>query len=191
MSNPAPAAETSRRLQTLYQNDIVPAWMQAHNCHSALAVPRLKKIVLNMGIGEAVNDKKMLQAAVADLERISGQKPIVTLARKSIAGFKIREGYPIGCKVTLRRQRMYDFFDRLVTLVLPRSRDFRGLPARSFDGRGNYNFGVREQIIFHEIRYENVDTLRGLDIAIETTAVTDDAARELLTKLGLPLRSTT
>ena len=189
MNNPQTAnGDATRRLQTLYHNEVVPAWMQAHGCKSALAVPRLKKIVLNMGVGEAVNDKKLLQAAMADLERISAQKPIITKARKSIAGFKIREGYPIGCKVTLRRRRMYDFFDRLVNLVLPRSRDFRGLSPRAFDGRGNYNFGVREQIIFHEIRYENVDTLRGLDIAIETTAATDDEARELLVKLGLPLR---
>ncbi|MCH9704980.1 MAG: 50S ribosomal protein L5 [Proteobacteria bacterium] len=177
------------RLEKIYREDIVPQWMQEHGCKSLLRVPRLKKIVLNMGVGEAINDKKLLQAALADLERISGQKPIITVARKSIAGFKIREDYPIGCKVTLRRRRMYDFFDRLVSLSLPRSRDFRGLPAKSFDGRGNYNFGVREQIIFHEIRYENLDATRGLDIALETTANNDDEARELLTKLGLPLRT--
>ena len=177
------------RLEKIYREEIVPAWKSEHGCKSLLAVPRMKKIVLNMGVGEAINDKKVLQAAVADLERISGQKPIITLARKSIAGFKIREGYPIGCKVTLRRRRMYEFFDRLVNLSLPRSRDFRGLPARSFDGHGNYSFGVREQIIFHEIHYENVDATRGLDISILTSAHNDDNARELLTKLGLPLRT--
>lgn len=176
-----------RRLEKLYHEEIVPAWVRDKQCKSALAVPRLKKIVLNMGVGEAIADKKHMQAALADLERISGQKAVVTKARKSIAGFKIREGYPVGCKVTLRRVRMYDFFDRLVSLALPRSRDFRGLSPRAFDGRGNYNFGVREQIIFHEIRYENVDATRGLDIAIETSAGNDDDARELLIKLGLPL----
>lgn len=177
------------RLEKLYHEEIVPAWQKERGCKSFLAVPRIKKIVLNMGVGEALADKKNMENALGDLERISAQKPVVTLARKSIAGFKIREGYPIGCKVTLRRRRMYDFFDRLVSLALPRSRDFRGLSARSFDGRGNYSLGVREQIVFHEIRYENIDAMRGLDIAIETTADNDDDARELLTKLGLPLRT--
>lgn len=176
-------------LEQRYREEIVPQWQAAHGLKSPLAVPRLKKIVLNMGVGEAINDKKVLQAAAADLQNISAQKPIITKARKSIAGFKIREGYPVGCKVTLRRRRMYDFFERLVNLALPRSRDFRGLPAKSFDGRGNYSFGVREQIIFHEILYENVDAIRGLDIVIETSAANDKDAGELLLKLGLPIRA--
>ena len=177
------------RLERLYVETIVPEMQTALNYVSPLSVPRLVKIVLNMGVGEAVADKKVLQSASDDLQRISGQKPLVTKARKSIAGFKIRQGYPIGCKVTLRRHRMYDFFDRLITVALPRSRDFRGLSMNAFDGRGNYNFGIREQIIFHEIQYENVDILRGLDISIETSSASDSEARELLMRLGFPLRS--
>lgn len=188
--NTSPSPRAMRRLEKIYHEEIVPAWMREANLSSSLAVPRLKKIVINMGVGEAVADKKHMQAALDDLQRISGQKPVVTKARKSIAGFKIREGYPVGCKVTLRRARMYDFFDRLVSLALPRSRDFRGLSPRAFDGRGNYNLGIREQIIFHEIQYENVDALRGVDIAIETTAASDADARQLLSKLGLPLITT-
>lgn len=193
MTNVAAAQTPNRslsRLEDLYRREIVPAMVASREYTSVLAAPRLLKIALNMGVGEAVTDKKALQAAMADLERISGQKAIVTLARKSIAGFKIRQGYPVGCKVTLRRRRMYDFLERLITAALPRSRDFRGLPARAFDGRGNYSLGIREQIIFHEIQYENVDVIRGLDITIETSAATDDEARELLTHLGLPLRTT-
>lgn len=186
---PEASKKSLSRLEARYHSEIVPAWMKSRGCASPLAVPRMVKIVLNMGVGEAVADKKLLQSALADLQSISGQKPVVTTARKSIAGFKIREGYPIGCKVTLRRRRMYDFFDRLVNLSLPRSRDFRGLPVRAFDGRGNYNFGVREQIIFHEIQYENVDALRGLNVSIATTAASNDDARELLAGLGLPLRT--
>lgn len=177
------------RLEKIYREEVVPAMMKSGKYASAPAVPRLTKIVLNMGVGEAINDKKTLQAAVEDLRQIGGQKPVITRARKSVAGFKIRKGYPIGCKVTLRRRRMYDFFDRLVATALPRSRDFRGLSPRAFDGRGNYSLGVREQIIFHEVKYENVDVLRGLDIAIETSARNDDEARELLLLLGLPLRT--
>lgn len=184
----APAVSGPARLEKVYREKIVPEMMQSGKYTSPQAVPRLVKIVLNMGVGEAIVDKKNLQAATEDLLQISGQKPIVTLARKSVAGFKIRKGYPIGCKVTLRRRRMYDFFDRLVITALPRSRDFRGLPPRAFDGRGNYNIGVREQIIFHEVRYESVDKMRGLDIAIETSCRTDEEARDLLVRLGLPLR---
>ena len=180
---------TLPRLEQLYRETIIPEMVKSRAYTSAMAVPRLVKIVLNMGVGEAITDKKVLQAAVNDLQQISGQKPVITVARQSIAGFKIRKGYPIGCKVTLRRARMYDFFDRLVTLALPRSRDFRGLSLRAFDGNGNYNLGVREQIIFHEIQYENIDVLRGLDISLETSGKTDDEAKELLTLLGLPLRT--
>lgn len=182
------SAPTSR-LENLYREQIVPEMMKAGGYVSPLGVPRLVKIVLNMGVGEAITDKKHMQAAVDDLRNIGAQKPIITLARKSVAGFKIRKGYPIGCKITLRRRRMYDFFDRLVVAALPRSRDFRGLSPRAFDGRGNYSLGVREQIIFHEVRYESVEVMRGLDISIETSARGDEEARELLTRLGLPLRT--
>ncbi len=176
------------QLENRYLTEIVPQIQKEKNIKSVMQVPRISKIVLNMGLGEAVSDKKHMQAALDDLRQISGQQPIVTLARKSIAGFKIREGYPIGCKVTLRRHRMYDFFERLVTMALPRSRDFRGLPSRSFDGQGNYNLGVREQIIFHEVKYESVDVFRGLDIAIATTSSTDEGAYDLLVKMGLPIK---
>ena len=186
------SAETMTRTRTALEEDyrkrLVPELKEKHQYGSVMAVPRLLKIVLNMGVGEAVNDKKIVQSAVADLRQISGQQPIVTHARKSVAGFKIRQGFPIGCKVTLRRDRMYDFFQRLVTMALPRSRDFRGLPVRSFDGRGNYSFGIREQIIFHEIKYEAVDAIRGLDVTIETSARTDEEAYDLLAGLGLPLQ---
>lgn len=184
-----PEAQLQPRLEQQYRDEIVPAMMEGGKYTSKLGVPRLVKIVLNMGVGEAITDKKHMQAAVDDLQNISGQKPIITLARKSVAGFKIRQGYPLGCKVTLRRRRMYDFFERLVTAALPRSRDFRGLSARSFDGRGNYSLGIREQIIFHEVRYESVEVMRGLDISIQTSAPNDDEARDLLTRLGLPLKS--
>lgn len=176
------------RLLQMYHDEIVPAWMKKHNLKSPLAVPRLTKITLNMGVGEAAADKKLLAAAIDDLTRIGAQKPLTTRASKSIAGFKLREGNAIGCKVTLRRRRMYDFFDRLITVVLPRSRDFRGLPPRAFDGRGNYSLGITEQIVFPEIQYEKVDKIRGLDVAIGTTAAGDEDARELLVALGLPLR---
>ncbi len=176
------------RLQQLYYDKVAPEIMKKHGYKSVLAVPRLLKISLNMGVGEAVGDKKKLQSAMEDMEKIAGLKPVQTFARKSIAGFKSRKGYPLGCMVTLRRRYMYEFLDRLITVALPRSRDFRGLRARAFDGRGNYNLGVGEQIIFHEIQYEQVDSLRGLDVALITSAGTDDAARELLLGLGVPIQ---
>ncbi|MGI9306927.1 MAG: 50S ribosomal protein L5 [Gammaproteobacteria bacterium] len=176
------------RLQRLYYEKAAPEIMKKRGYKSMLAAPRLLKITLNMGVGEAAADKKNLQSAAADLEKIAGAKPVQTKARKSIAGFKTRVGYPLGCKVTLRRRRMYDFLDRLITVALPRSRDFRGLRARSFDGRGNYSLGVGEQIIFHEIQYEEVDKMRGLDISISTSASTDEEARELLLALGVPIQ---
>lgn len=182
MSKPPP------RLQQLYRDEVVPQLMKKRGYQSPLAVPRLLKITLNMGVGEAVADKKKLQSAMADLEKIAGLKPIATKARKSIAGFKTREGYALGCKVTLRRRRMYDFLDRLITVALPRSRDFRGLKAKAFDGCGNYSLGVAEQIIFSEIKYEEVDSLRGLNITITTNAADDEAAREVLLGLGMPLQ---
>ena len=175
------------RLWRFFHEQIAPEMMRSCGYKSIMAVPRLVKISINMGVGEAISDKKALQSAMDDLRRISAQKPVVTLARKSVAGFKIRKGYPIGCIVTLRRHKMYDFMDRLISIALPRSRDFRGLSERAFDGRGNYNLGIREQIIFHEIQYENIDATRGLDIAIVTSARSDNEAREMLTRLGLPL----
>lgn len=188
-ATPAPAAPVEvPRLMERYNKEIVPAWMKKHNLTSPLAVPRLVKITLNMGVGAAAQDKKLLAAAIDDLTRIGGQKPQTTRAAKSIAGFKLREGNAIGCKTTLRRRRMYEFFDRLITIALPRSRDFRGLSPRAFDGRGNYSLGIAEQIVFPEIQYEKIDAIRGLDIAIGTTAASDDDARELLVAMGLPLR---
>lgn len=156
---------------------------------SAMEVPRITKITLNMGLSEAVADKKIIDHAMEDLGKIAGQKPVVTKAKKSIAGFKIRDGYPLGCMVTLRGERMYEFLDRLVTIALPRVRDFRGISARSFDGRGNYNLGIREQIIFPEIEYDKIDALRGLNISITTTAKTDDESRALLTAFKFPFRN--
>ena len=176
------------RLLEIYRKEIVPAWMQKHSVKSPLAVPRLAKITLNMGVGEGVGDRKAVESAAGELALIAGQKAVVTHARKSIATFKVRQGVPIGCKATLRRARMYHFLDRLITIVLPRTRDFRGLPSRSFDGRGNYSLGIKEQIAFPEIEYERVDALRGLDVAITTTTADDEQAREFLTMLGLPLR---
>jgi len=164
------------RLQTLYRDKIAKDLQARFGYQSAMQVPRITKITLNMGVGEATGDKKILDNAVGDMEKIAGQKPIVTHARKSIATFKIREGWPIGCKVTLRRERMYEFLDRLITISIPRIRDFRGVNPRSFDGRGNYSMGVREQIIFPEIDYDKVDALRGMDIVITTTARTDARA---------------
>jgi len=162
--------------------------MKEFSYNSVMQVPRIEKITLNMGVGEALADKKVLDNAVADLEAISGQKPIRTVARKSVAGFKIREGYPIGCKVTLRGERMWDFLERLITIAIPRVRDFRGLNPKSFDGRGNYSMGVREQIIFPEIDFDKVDRVRGLDITITTTAGTDDEARALLAAFNFPFK---
>jgi len=177
------------RLQEHYRNTVVKQLMERFNYQSVMAVPRITKITLNMGVGEAVADKKVIEHAVGDMARISGQKPVVTLARKSIAGFKIREEWPIGCKVTLRRERMYEFLERLIGIAIPRIRDFRGLSAKAFDGRGNYSLGVREQIIFPEIDYDKVDALRGLDITLTTTARTDEEGRALLEAFNFPLRS--
>ncbi len=177
------------RLQKDYQERVVGLLRERFGFKSVMQVPRLEKITLNMGVGEAVADKKVMDNAVADLRKIAGQQPIVTFARKSVAGFKIREGWPIGCKVTLRRERMYEFMDRLVSVAIPRIRDFRGLSAKSFDGRGNYSMGVREQIIFPEIDYDKIDTLRGLDITITTSARTDEEGRALLEAFHFPFRT--
>jgi large subunit ribosomal protein L5 len=177
------------RLQQHYREAVVPALMKQFGYKTAMQVPRIDKIVLNMGVGEAVNDKKILDNAVGDMTRIAGQKPVVTKAKKSIAGFKIRKDYPIGCMVTLRRGRMYEFLDRLVAVAIPRIRDFRGIPARSFDGRGNFNLGVKEQIIFPEIEYDKIDALRGLNITITTTAKTDEEARALLAAFKFPFKN--
>ncbi|MBK1645124.1 50S ribosomal protein L5 [Thiocapsa imhoffii] len=177
------------RLQKDYQDRIVGLLQERFQFKSVMQVPRIEKITLNMGVGEAIADKKVMDNAVADLRLISGQQPIVTFARKSVAGFKIREGWPIGCKVTLRRVRMYEFLDRLVSVAIPRIRDFRGLSVKSFDGRGNYSMGVREQIIFPEIDYDKVDALRGLDITITTSARTDEEGRALLEAFNFPFRT--
>jgi large subunit ribosomal protein L5 len=177
------------RLQTEYRERIADALKQRFGYRSAMQVPRLEKITLNMGVGEAVADKKVMEHAVGDLRAIAGQQPIVTMARKSVAGFKIREGWPVGCKVTLRRERMYEFLDRLISVAIPRIRDFRGLSAKAFDGRGNYSMGVREQIIFPEIDYDKIDTLRGLDITITTSARTDEEGRALLEAFNFPFRT--
>ena len=176
------------RLLKLYRETIVPEWKENRKISSPLAVPTLEKITLNMGVGEALNDRKVIQNALSDMRQISGQQPVVTRARQSIAGFKIREGFPVGCKVTLRRARMWDFLDRLITIALPRVRDFRGLSPRSFDGCGNYSLGLSEQIVFHEIDYDKIDVLRGLDVCLTTNAVREGDARDLLTRLGLPIR---
>jgi len=178
-------------LKEKYQNEVIPALTEQFGYDNPMRVPRITKVVLNMGLGEAVADKKVLESAASDLATISGQKVVITKARKSIAGFKIREGWPIGCKVTLRGQRMYDFLDRLVGIAIPRIRDFRGLNPKSFDGRGNYAMGVSEQIIFPEIDYDKIDALRGMDITITTTAQTDDEGRALLAALNFPFRAMT
>jgi large subunit ribosomal protein L5 len=176
------------RLATHYKDKVVPDLMAKFGYKTIMQVPRLKKITLNMGVGETTNDKKMLDNAVADMARIAGQKPVVTKARKSIANFKLRAGFPIGCMVTLRGARMYEFLDRLVNIAIPRIRDFRGVSNRAFDGRGNYSLGVREQIIFPEIEYDKIDALRGMNIAITTTAKTDDEARALLSAFRFPFK---
>ena len=176
------------RFYDLYKDKIAKDMMQQFGYKSVMEVPRIEKITLNMGVGEAVADKKVMEHAVADMQKIAGQKPVVTLSKKSIPGFKIREGYPVGCKVTLRKERMYEFLDRLITVAIPRIRDFRGISGKSFDGRGNYNMGVKEQIIFPEIEYEKVDALRGMNITITTTAKTDEEARALLLAFKLPLK---
>src|SRR5690606_15451466 len=177
------------RLQDHYRENVVKQLSEQFGYKSPMEVPRIEKITLNMGVGEAVADKKVMDNAVADMTRIAGQKPVITKARKSIAGFKIRTGYPIGCKVTLRGQRMYEFLDRLVSVAIPRIRDFRGIPARSFDGRGNFNMGVREQIIFPEIEYDKIDAIRGMNITITTTAKNDEEARALLAAFRFPFRN--
>ncbi len=177
------------RLKEVYKKDVVPALTKQFGYKSPMQVPRITKIVLNMGVGEATSDKKILDNAAADMTKISGQKPVVTKARKAIAGFKIREGYPIGCMVTLRQERMYEFLDRLITVALPRVRDFRGVSGRAFDGRGNYNMGVKEQIIFPEIEYDKIDAIRGLNITIATTAKTDSEAKALLAAFKFPFKS--
>ncbi len=176
------------RLKELYKNDVAAKLKEELGLKNVMEVPRITKITLNMGVGEALSDKKLMDNAVADLEKLSGQKVVITKARKSIAGFKVREGWPIGCKVTLRQERMWDFLDRLVDVAIPRIRDFRGLNPKSFDGRGNYSMGVREQIIFPEINYDKVDKVRGLDITITTTARNNDEGRALLTALGFPFK---
>jgi large subunit ribosomal protein L5 len=176
------------RLQNHYQEKIVPQLVEKFGYKSVMEVPRIEKITLNMGVGEAVGDKKNMEFAVNDMIAIAGQKPIVTKARKSVAGFKIREGWPIGCKVTLRRDRMYEFLDRLINIAMPRIRDFRGVSGKSFDGRGNYSLGVKEQIIFPEVEYDKVDALRGMDITITTTAKTDEEGRALLDGFSFPFK---
>lgn len=176
------------KLHGVYKDTVVPELMKQFGYTSVMQVPRIEKITLNMGVGDALADKKVLDNAVADLEAISGQKVVRTVARKSVAGFKIREGFPIGCKVTLRGERMWDFLQRLISIAIPRIRDFRGLNAKSFDGRGNYSMGVREQIIFPEIDYDKVDRVRGLDITITTSAQSDDEARALLSAFNFPFR---
>ena len=177
------------RLQRVYEETVVPHLRERFAYQNIMQVPKLAKITLNMGVGEAIGDRKIMDHAVKDLAQIAGQKPIITNARKSIAGFKIRDGWPIGCKVTLRRERMYEFFDRLINVAIPRIRDFRGLNAKAFDGHGNYNLGVREQIIFPEVDYDQIDTLRGLDIAITTSARTDEEGHALLSAFGFPFRN--
>ncbi|MBI2295031.1 MAG: 50S ribosomal protein L5 [Betaproteobacteria bacterium] len=184
-ARPAPVP----RLQIHYRENVVKQLMQQFGYKTAMQVPRVEKIVLNMGVGEAVADKKILDNAVADMSKIAGQKPIVTKARKSVATYKIRAGYPIGCKVTLRGRRMYEFLDRLVSIAMPRIRDFRGISARAFDGQGNYNMGVKEQIIFPEIEYDKIDAIRGMNITISTTAKTDNEAKALLGAFRFPFRN--
>ena len=181
---PAPPA----RLAVLYREKIVPDLIKKFSYKSVMQVPRLRKITINMGVGEATSDKKVLDNAVADMAKIAGQKPVVTLARRSVANFKVRAGYPVGCMVTLRGARMYEFFDRLVNIAMPRIRDFRGMSNRAFDGRGNYSLGFKEQIIFPEIEYDKIDALRGMNIAITTTAKTDDEARSLLSAFRFPFK---
>lgn len=177
------------RFQDLYHNKIAAQLTEQFGYKSPMQVPRITKVTLNMGVSEAVADKKVIEHAVSDLTKIAGQKPVVTKTKKAIAGFKIREDYPIGCMVTLRGRRMYEFLDRLVTVALPRVRDFRGISGRAFDGRGNYNVGVKEQIIFPEIEYDKIDALRGMNISITTTAKTDEEAKALLTALSFPFRN--
>ena len=176
------------RLKQFYKDSVVSKMTEQFGYTSVMQVPRIEKITLNMGVGEAVADKKVMEHAVGDMEKIAGQKVIVTKAKKSVAAFKIRDDYPVGCKVTLRRERMYEFLDRLITVAIPRIRDFRGISAKSFDGRGNYNMGVKEQIIFPEIEYDKIDVIRGMNITITTTAKTDEEAKALLAAFSFPFR---
>ncbi len=176
------------RLQQFYKDKVISQLKDELGLSNVMEVPRITKITLNMGVGEATTDKKVLEHAVSDMTKISGQKPIINKARKSVAGFKVREGWPIGCKVTLRSERMYEFLDRLISIAIPRMRDFRGLSAKSFDGRGNYSMGVKEQIIFPEVEYDKIDKLRGMDITITTTARTNDEGRALLKAFNFPLK---
>jgi len=176
------------RLKDFYKDSVVKSMTEQFGYTSVMQVPRIEKITLNMGVGEAVADKKVMEHAVGDMEKIAGQKAIVTKAKKSVAAFKIRDDYPVGCKVTLRRERMYEFLDRLVTVAIPRIRDFRGISAKSFDGRGNYNMGIKEQIIFPEIEYDKIDAIRGMNITITTTAKTDEEAKALLAAFSFPFR---
>lgn len=177
------------RFQEFYKNEVVGLLVKQFSYKSVMQVPKITKITLNMGVGEAVNDKKVIEYALSDLTKIAGQKPVVTKAKKAIAGFKIREGYPVGCMVTLRGAKMYEFLDRLVTVAFPRVRDFRGVSGKAFDGQGNYNIGVKEQIIFPEIEYDKIDTLRGLNISVTTTAKTDEEAKALLSAFKFPFRN--
>ena len=177
------------RLKDYYQDTVVGQLQERFDYRNPMQVPRITKITLNMGVGEAVADRKVMEHAVSDMTKIAGQKPIVVNARKSVAGFKVREGWPVGCKVTLRREQMYEFLDRLINIAIPRIRDFRGMNPKAFDGRGNYNMGVREQIIFPEIDYDKIDALRGMDITFTTTATTDEEGRALLKAFNFPFRS--
>ncbi len=182
------AEKLTSRLYDFYRGECIPRLMQEFRYKSPMQVPKLEKIVINMGLGEAIQNIKLLESASAELAAITGQKPVITRAKRSIAAFKLREGMPIGCMVTLRKQRMYDFFDKLVNVVLPRVRDFRGLSDKSFDGRGNYTLGIREQIIFPEIDYDKIDKIKGMNITIVTTAPTDEEGKQLLALLGMPFR---
>ncbi|MBS3965331.1 MAG: 50S ribosomal protein L5 [Methylomonas sp.] len=177
------------RLEDKYKSEIVPGLFKQFGYKSIMQVPKLQKITLNMGVGEAIADKKILQSAMSDMEKISGQKPVVTLARKSIAGFKIRDDMPIGCKVTLRGAKMYEFFDRFIAIAIPRIRDFRGMNSKSFDGKGNYTVGIKEQIIFPEIDYDKIDSLRGMDVCITTSALTDEEGLALLRAFNFPFKA--
>ena len=176
------------RLREFYNDTVIKQLTEQFGYKSTMQVPRIEKITLNMGVGEAVNDKKVLENAVSDMEKIAGQKPVITKAKKSVATFKIRDGYPVGCKVTLRKERMYTFLDRLINIAIPRERDFRGISAKSFDGRGNFNMGIKEHIIFPEIQYDKIDVLRGMNITITTTAKTDEEAKALLAAFSFPFR---
>lgn len=177
------------RLQQFYKDTVVKKLMDERGYKNVMQVPRIEKVTINMGVGEAIGDKKVIENALADMEKISGQKPVTTLARKSVASFKVRDGYPIGCKVTLRKERMYEFLDRLINVAIPRIRDFRGMSPKAFDGRGNYNMGVKEQIIFPEIEYEKIDAIRGMDINITTSATSDEDARALLAAFNFPFKN--